>query len=329
MLELPAVVPRSTVDVDIALPTSDGPGERWLTVRFQAAVATPWYAGGDEVCWAQVQIDPAPPRGLAAGIAAPQVNDDGLLLDDRFTLAPRLSLWRAPTDNDHWGGVAELWDDWGVATLVRRCDEVTHTGDGVEVAATYTTGAGIEVTSRTTYLMAEDGTLLVREVVEVPAPLTDLPRVGTTFETQPGLDRLTWFGRGPHESYPDRCVGAAVGRWSADVDDLHVPYIRPQESGGRADVRCFELHSADGSGLRVSLDRPRQVSVSRYRPADLAAASHHPELVALPETVVHLDAAHRGLGTASCGPDTLPRYLVRERTYTWGWSLSDLHPASR
>jgi beta-galactosidase len=105
------------------------------------------------------------------------------------------------------------------------------------------------------------------------------------------------------------------------VADLHVPYIRPQESGGRADVRWFTLTDATGGGLRITLDVPRQVSVSRFRAADLAAASHHGELVARPAAVVHLDAAHRGLGTASCGPDTLPEYLVGPGTYRWSWTL--------
>jgi beta-galactosidase len=64
------------------------------------------------------------------------------------------------------------------------------------------------------------------------------------------------------------------------------------------------------------------VSVTRYRAADLAAAAHHDELVPRDRHVVHLDAAHRGLGTASCGPDTLPAYLVGPGTYRWSWTLS-------
>ena len=62
--------------------------------------------------------------------------------------------------------------------------------------------------------------------------------------------------------------------------------------------------------LTVDLDEPRQVSVTRYRAHDLAAATHSDELVPRPEVVVHVDAAHRGLGTASCGPDTLAEYRL-------------------
>jgi beta-galactosidase len=106
-----------------------------------------------------------------------------------------------------------------------------------------------------------------------------------------------------------------------------VPYIRPQENGGHADVRWLELTDAGGAGLRIELDEPRQVSVSHLRAADVAAATHDIDVVPVTETVIHLDAAHRGLGTASCGPDTLPEYRLDAGTYRWAWTLRDLRPS--
>ena len=82
-----------------------------------------------------------------------------------------------------------------------------------------------------------------------------------------------------------------------------------------------------GAGLRIDLDEPRQVSVTHLRAADLAAATHDIDVVPVAETVIHLDAAHRGLGTASCGPDTLPEYLLGAGTYRWAWTLRDLRPS--
>jgi beta-galactosidase len=105
-----------------------------------------------------------------------------------------------------------------------------------------------------------------------------------------------------------------------------VPYIRPQENGGHADVRWIALRDEDehGRGLRLSFDPPLQVSATHHRADALAAATHHEELRPAPETIVHLDVAHRGLGTASCGPDTLPAYLVGPGTYRWAWTLEPL-----
>ena len=96
------------------------------------------------------------------------------------------------------------------------------------------------------------------------------------------------------------------------MTDQYVPYIRPQENGGHADVRWLELDGPPGA-LRIELDEPRQVSVTHLRAADLAAATHDIDVVPVAETIVHLDAAHRGLGTASCGPDTLPRVPAPRR----------------
>ena len=69
------------------------------------------------------------------------------------------------------------------------------------------------------------------------------------------------------------------------------------------------------------MGQPAQVSATHYRAAGLEAATHHEELVPRTETIVHIDAAHRGVGTASCGPDTLEQYLVRGGCYRWEWTL--------
>ena len=116
----------------------------------------------------------------------------------------------------------------------------------------------------------------------------------------------------------------SLGRWRSSVAELAVPYVRPQENGGRADVRWLELRAADGSGLRMAFDRPLQVSATHHRAEDIAAAGHDIDLRARPETIVHLDVAHRGLGTASCGPDTLPGYRFGPGTYAWSWSIATL-----
>ena len=143
-------------------------------------------------------------------------------------------------------------------------------------------------------------------------------------ELRPGLVDAEWFGLGPHECYPDRLRSGLVGRWESPIDDLFVPYIWPQEAGGRAGVRWLELRDGLGDGVRLTMDEPRQVSANRFRADDLEPAEHLEELVARPETIVHIDAAHRGVGTATCGPDTTEAYRLGGGTYRWAWTLQPL-----
>ena len=264
----------------------------------------------------------------ATGIS---VDDDGLLVHPLLSSPPMLSLWRAPTDNDRAGDTTDRWRKWGLEAPTRTLTAIERDGDRTIVRAEYALAAGPVLHEQIiTPLIDADGrhAILIEESAVLPAELTDVPRVGTVFETAAWLERAKWFGQGPWESYPDRRTAGAVGQYRARTDSLFTPYLRPQESGGRHDVRWLALTSPepDQQGITVHLDLPRQVSVTRHRAADLAAAAHHDELVPLDHCVVHIDAAHRGLGTASCGPDTLPQYLVGPGTYRWSWVLA-LRPA--
>lgn len=323
--ELPDLRPGETAAVPLPLELPEDGGEAWLTLRVTTARDEAWAPRGTEVCAPQVRLRAAenPPAPGAAAPAAAQrpveVDTEGLLVHPLLTAAPALSLWRAPTDNDELGGMARRWRAWGLDALVRKLVSVDRADGRVAVLAEYAGTVGV-IRHRQEFTPVEGG-ILVAEWAELPDGFDDVARVGSVFETVAGLDLLEWFGQGPWESYPDRSTGAPVAHHSAPVDELFTPYLRPQESGGRHGVRRFTLSAPDATGLAVELDEPRQVSVTRYRAADLTAAAHHDELVPRPGCVVHIDAAHRGVGTASCGPDTAPSYLVPAGAHHWSWTL--------
>jgi beta-galactosidase len=330
-LPLPDVPPGGNATTRIpgwTAPPSDG-REVWLTLRFRTAAEEAWAPAGFEVCWAQLELEPVTREPARPSVRRPAGADvpldaEGLLAFELLAAPPRLSLWRAPTDNDRILGLAALWRTWGVDRLSRTLKEIRREADGVVVSAEVKTASGIAVAHEQRFKALDGGAVLVRETVRIPDELADLARVGIEFETVAGLEQVEWFGRGPVETYPDRRRAGAVGRWRSTVTDLYVPYVRPQESGGRADVRWLELSDGRGRGLRLELDVPRQVSATHFRAEDLATATHDVELVARAGATIHLDAAHRGLGTASCGPDTLPEYLVGPGTYEWFWTISAL-----
>ncbi|HPE90495.1 MAG TPA: glycoside hydrolase family 2, partial [Spirochaetales bacterium] len=118
---------------------------------------------------------------------------------------------------------------------------------------------------------------------------------------------------------------AALGVWESSVDEMQVPYVLPQENGLRCDVRWAEL-SSDTAALRVDGRPAFGFAASHHETARLWQAAHTYELVRRPETFLRLDAAQRGLGTASCGPDTLDRYRVYPGAYRLSLLLSPRSP---
>jgi beta-galactosidase len=323
-LPLPAIPPGERALVDVpgwSRPPGDG-RETLLTIVFATAADQPWAAAGHEVGWGQLVLHPGvdPLAKLRSAHDPVSIDDEGRLVHPWLAAAPEIALWRAPTDNDRIGGMAARWAEAGLDRLSRRIVSVDRAGPTASVVADLVTGDGTVVRHERRIRSIADG-VVVEERVVIPDELADLARVGVVLETVAGFEETTWSGRGPHESYPDRKRGARLGRWTSTVTELAVPYVRPQENGGRADVRWLELRDDGDRTLRLAFSRPLQVSATHYRAADLATATHDVELVARPETVVHLDVAHRGLGTASCGPDTLPEYIVGPGTYEWSWSL--------
>jgi beta-galactosidase len=328
---LPVVGPGATAPIAIPgwpIPAADG-AERCITVRFRTAADESWAPAGFEVCVSQVGLD-GPRASLAPAVtdgSAVTLDADGLIVHRLLAAGPTLSLWRAPTDNDRIGPMAGRWEAWGLDRLERRLVGVDREGTTITVRSEYRGTGDVLVTLEQRIRPAEGGGFVVDERATIPVEIDDLARVGTVLETVAGFERVDWFANGPHETYPDRKRGGIVGRWSSTVREEYVPYVRPQENGGHADVRWVELRAEDGHGFRIGLDEPRQVSALHFRASDLATATHDVELRPRAETVVYLDAAHRGLGTRSCGPDTLPQYLVHGGTYEWSWSMTPIEPA--
>ena len=246
---------------------------------------------------------------------------------------PRLNLWRAPTDNDGvkaWGGRERTLGRW-LAQGLDRITTSTQTfrtrrrADGsVEISVRSESSPGVQL--RSVYRVQAQGQIDVRHWFRVPAELADLPRVGVELTLAAGLEELTWFGRGPHESYWDRKAGARLGRFESTVTEQYVPYIVPQEHGQKSDVRWLTLRDREGRGIEVRGALPFQFSALHYSANDLYAAAHAHEIEWRDTTLLCLDVQQRGLGTASCGPDTLPRYRLRAGAHRLEYSLSILRP---
>ncbi|KAK4180279.1 family 2 putative glycoside hydrolase [Triangularia setosa] len=148
-----------------------------------------------------------------------------------------------------------------------------------------------------------------------------LPRAWGRFglaTTLKGCEHVEWWGRGPGESYRDKKMSQLVGGWEASVDELMTEYEFPQETGNRTDVRWVNFKDEKKRSLLKAfyLDwHPEggNFSALRYSTKDLDEAKHPYELHEKRregEAVIHLDWMHHGLGTGSCGPETLKEYTL-------------------
>jgi beta-galactosidase len=326
VVKLPKVAPRKFANFKISskkLAKGTSRGERFITFSLVCLATTPWALPMSEVAWSQIAL---PSTALTPAKKAREIGDvvdeHGQIILPYGIVAPSVSLWRAPTDNDRIGHIASKWEQYGVREISRTDCVVRQTATAIKIANTWETSTGVSF-KHTQLITPVVGGFTVKESVTIPKAFDDLARVGTLFELDGSLSDLVYFGTGSHESYPDRKIGR-IARYVSTVAAQYIPYVRPQENGGHAAVRWFEVTNSAGEGLRFAMAKPAQVSVTPNRDAELADATHDVEVKACGNTVVHIDTAHRGVGTASCGPDTLDKYIIKTGVHTWEWTVTQL-----
>jgi beta-galactosidase len=355
--ELPELTaaPREAQLFTLELP--DAPGERHLTVRFFQKEATAWSPTGHEVGWDQIALPAlasAVRRAAPAAVTVEQLagrivlragelraefdTATGVLAafgsGERNVIAqgPLLNVWRAAVDNDGlklWEEPRKILATWRAlglpqATRELRGIRLVEDGDSVTVEIAHSAsgrGNPDDFTHVHRYTLLTDGELLVENSVMLGEGITDVPRVGVSLTLAPELERLAWYGRGPWDNYSDRKTSALIGRWESSVTDQYVPYIMPQEHGHKSDVRSVTLCDEAGRGLTILADETFGFSALHLTDDDLYQAKHTTDLAMRPEVFLNLDVAQRGLGTASCGPDTLEQYRLLEREYRFAFRM--------
>lgn len=249
---------------------------------------------------------------------------------------PVLNLLRAFTDNDFgFCGDFKLRDDFhdaGLMTLrryVQRVDVKALERARVEVTALVDVlgGKGRGYRHACTYMISGNGVIRMDNQLDPVGSLPILPKIGLQMTVDAALDHFQWYGRGPHENYPDRKCGADMGVYAGTVADQYVPYPRPQEHGNKEDVRWAALTNASGAGLLAQRAADRlSVTASHYTAEDLLRAKHPTDLRPRRNVILCLDHAQCGLGNASCGPGVLEQYALSPATLRFGLSLRPYEP---
>ncbi|MCQ2179675.1 MAG: DUF4981 domain-containing protein [Bacteroidales bacterium] len=129
-----------------------------------------------------------------------------------------------------------------------------------------------------------------------------LPRIGLTLSLDGKYENVSWYGRGPQASYPDRKTGYRIGVYGSTVEDMYEPYLIPQDYGLRMDTRWVEFRNDSGSGLRISMDTPFAFNAYPFTTGNLTKALYPFQLQRDGELTVNLDYDTTGVGDTANGP---------------------------
>ncbi len=155
--------------------------------------------------------------------------------------------------------------------------------------------------------------------------LPNLPRFGMQMGIPGEFNTITWYGRGPHESYWDRKTGAAVGIYSGSVEEQIHPYIRPQEVGNKTDVRWVTLTNEEGVGLRITGLPLLSISAWPFSMSDLEGAEHTFELNRRSFVTLNIDFKQMGVGgDNSWGARPHPEYTLPAKPYKYSFRITPL-----
>lgn len=348
-----ANLPVEPQDVaEITLPTAawDLDGDRYVTLTAVQNAATPWGEAGFEMGFEQLPI----PAVRTAPVAVTETLSPYAMIDhavtadtvtvttatavytiDRYKglitsivdngremLATpiRPTVWRAPTDNDRY--IRHQWQAHGyqvAETKCYGCDVTAADEKSVTVTARLSLGAAPLypiLRADAVYTFYAEGGVRLDYRVRVRENCPFLPRFGVEFLMPEENEYLSYYGRGPVESYRDKRHASRQGVFKSTVSDHFEPYIRPQENMAHTDTRWAMVASAAGQGmLFATTGEDFSFNCAHFTPKQLTDTPHDYELVPLKETCVNLDKCQSGIGSNSCGPGLHPRWQLAEKEF--------------
>ncbi|MBD3353806.1 MAG: DUF4981 domain-containing protein [Candidatus Lokiarchaeota archaeon] len=259
-----------------------------------------------------------------------QYKDHNFILDP-----PKPNLWRAATDNDRRGRIdfflgyfhPDFQDQYrefiGIDVLriknnIIQVTSKTLLADGDESDDIDYDDEG-QSEYKTIYTIYGDGTIHIENSFY---PKASCPRVGMSMKIPNKYRQVTWYGRGPHESYLDRKTSALIGHYSLDIEEFIHDYVMPQENANRTDTRWFALLDNDQKGLLCIGDQELSFSAWPYSQENLDEKRHINELHPRADFItVNIDIKQMGIGGMGCGSLPKQKFMIEPKLYTYGFSI--------
>lgn len=251
------------------------------------------------------------------------------LLGEGGTLKP--NFWRAPTDNDMGAGLQKKFKAWknpqmNLKNIDVKKDKKTNS---VTILTSFDMPEVQGQMDITYVVFANTGAVKVTEDFKATegAKVSDMFRFGMLMQMPYTMEKSNYYGRGPIENYSDRKDCMRIGVYTDDADNQYFPYIRPQESGTKSDIRWWKQTDATGMGLQVKSCTPFYASAIHFDTEELDDGEekeqrHSFDLKKSKFTNLFLDSAHMGVGGEnSWGAWPLEKYRVHYGNKTFTFTL--------
>ena len=258
------------------------------------------------------------------------------------------NFWRAPLDNDFGYNMPKRLGVWKTASLMQPLKEVfvvdprrgkRKITKGIvksgtfSIITTYTMPA-VKGEMTIKYDINANGEILVtNSLSNLANTLPVLPKFGNVFAIGKQFDNVSWYGRGPHENYPDRNTASFVGSYKAPVKDLYFPYARPQGNGYRTDNRWVSFEDDNGFGIKVSaVDDFIHFSAHHqlnddFDPGAKKTQKHSFDVPVRPLVNINIDHLQMGVGgDNSWGARPLEKYRIKPGDYTYSYLIQPVGP---
>ena len=245
-----------------------------------------------------------------------------------LTTAIMPNIWRAPTDNDR--NIKRDWYKVAYDYMMLKCyscELVSADGKEASVKASMNMGSPSMhpvIRMEVEYIFRKGEGVEFNFDVKVTDGIPMLPRFGVEFRMPSDCEYVKYFGKGPYESYVDKCKASRLSTFETTATDNFEHYVRPQENMAHADSRWMSVANCAGHGLLATNTAESEsfsFNCSHFTPEMLTKAAHDFELEPLDETVVNIDYRHNGIGSNSCGPRLHDMWQLKEKSFSFSFRL--------
>ncbi|AHW59436.1 beta-galactosidase [Draconibacterium orientale] len=262
---------------------------------------------------------------------------------------PIPNFWRAPIDNDFGNNLynrSRVWRKAGENREVANVSVKKLNINTVEVVFDFdlVNEAKEKIASyKSIYTVYGTGDIVVENNFKMTKDeLPEIVRMGMNLVMPRKFDQMSWFGRGPQESYWDRKTGAFVGLYSGSVADQYWAYLRPQENGNKTDVRWATITDEAGNGLLFAGMPLLEVSAHHNIMEDFESVErtdgrqvegvevinrHINDVKPRDLTSINIDYKQMGVGgDDSWGAWTHDQYRLTGKEYSYAFKISFISP---